>query len=201
MNLLILLFLGISGCSGNFNLKEVSINKIINGPPEIVYLQVVTDDGYDGGMDRIIQNTKKVEHVKDVQYIRSHDSDYMSFWVPVTIGGNGRVPKTISVSYDNSLSRPEIGLTINGEWADQFPGDLQSGGILLNLCNDSSKIFVSTSSFNAAFNGWPSTYKRAHFPQGKCMETALWVTFNAPFIERDINGTRLLGFRGFLLEQ
>jgi hypothetical protein len=162
---------------------------------------VVIKDDYEGAMERVIKGVKSVKYVKNVEYVRSQDADYMSFWIPVTIGGDGKDPKAISIFYSKALSPPEIGLVMNGKWADQFPRSFMSNVMLLNLCNDSSKSFISASSFSAAFDGWPSTYKRALFSQGKCMETALSVRFNAPYIERDTNGVRLLEFRGFLLEQ
>jgi len=188
------------GCAQDINHTQIPVSKIVSDKSQEIFIQMVVEDDYESDMAAIVQKTKMIEHVKNVEYIRSDDLDYMNFWVPVTFGANGEDADTLSVYYDNAQSKPSIGWVINSEWADKFPRHFMKYSMLLDLCNDTSKEFVSTSSYGAIFDGWPSTVVRAQLSQGKCIRSAIPMAFNSSYMARHFDGCDERKTMSFLLE-
>lgn len=196
----VVLVLCVSGCGHDINYTKVPISKIISDKSQEVFIQVFVEDDHLSDMAAIVEKTKKIEYVKNLEYVRSDDLDYMSFWIPIAFGANGESTKTLSVYYDNTQPKPSIGWVINGEWADKFPRHFMKYNILLDLCNDTSKEFVSAWSYGAVFDGWPSTVVKAQFSHGKCIKSAIPMAFNSPYMTRHVDGYDERRIMSFLLE-
>lgn len=195
--LLIIFLLFASGCTRGINYTKILTSQILSDQPQVIYVQVLAEDDYESDMSSVVEKTKMIEHVKDVKYISTDEADYMTFWIPITFGSYGENTKTLSIYRGVSSSGSGIGWEINNEWAERFPKTFMSNGVLVELCNDTTEEFVSLPSRSVTFDGRPSSFLKASLSHGKCMKSAIFLTINSPFMQRDA-GVRKLDL--FLLD-
>lgn len=194
--LLIVLFLFVSGCARGFSYTKVPVSQVLSDQPQVIYVQVRAEDDYESGLSSVVQKVKMIESVKDVKYVQSDDVDYMTFWIPITFGYDGGNAKVVSVYSSGELSDSAVGWAVSKEWAERFPRTFLIYGALIELCNDTTEEFFSTSSQEAIFDGWPSSFMKARLSPGKCTKATVILKLNTPFMRSDVERIK---FNVFLL--
>ncbi|WP_330211345.1 hypothetical protein [Pseudomonas sp. AM4(2022)] len=187
---LIVIFLFLSGCVRGFNYTQVPVSQVLSDQPQVIYVQVRVEDNYESDMSSVIQEVKMIEGVKEVKYVQSEEADYMTFWIPITFGYDGESPRVASIYSHREASVSDIGWEVNKKWAELFPKTFLIHGAMIELCNDTVEEFVSVSSQEAVFDGWPSSFMRARLSPGKCTKAMIILKLNTPFMRQDVERTK-----------